>query len=127
MAFLSIGAAAPTTLSVRNAMTTTKSIQFQNVVKYLQRSYNMLCRLVAKDWLIIGFNGKINQSGLVDRIFLGGEGYAALPPPAGYEGLRPSNSPWIGFQNPASINQSRLVEIGSYFEFVHGRPAGRRH
>ena len=28
----------------------------------------MQCRLVAKHWLIIGFNRKINQSGLVDRL-----------------------------------------------------------
>ena len=79
--------------------------------------HNTCTRLVAKHWLIIGFERKISQSGLVDRKNLpGGGGLRSppppdSPPPAGYEGLRPSNSPWIGFQNPASINQSRLVDL----------------
>ena len=33
-----------------------------------QSAHPGLCRLVAKHWLIIGFNRKINQSGLVDRL-----------------------------------------------------------
>ena len=74
-------------------------------------------RLLPKDWLIIGFKRTIIQYRLVEKIYLGEGGCRPSPPDSRYGlvigRLRPLNSPWIRFHNPASINQSGLVDLVS--------------